>query len=98
MKRKPIFILIPIAFVFALSGAIMLLWNLLLPDLFQLPEISYWQAMGLFALSRLLFGRFGFGRHGKSPFSKPHLREKWSTMTEEEKQQFRERWEKRCSR
>jgi hypothetical protein len=98
MKRKPFFILIPITALFALSAVVMLLWNALLPDLFNLPEVTYWQAFGLFALSRLLFGSFGFGRrHNGPPFGKPHLREKWENMSEEEKQHFRERLAKRCS-
>jgi len=33
----------------------MLLWNWLMPTLFQLPEITFWQACGLQLLSTLLF-------------------------------------------
>ena len=38
------------------------LWNWLLPALFQLPVITFWQAVGLVLLSRLLFGHVGGGR------------------------------------
>lgn len=38
------------------------LWNWLLPALFQLPLITFWQAVGLVLLSRLLFGHVGGGR------------------------------------
>ncbi|MCB1609679.1 MAG: hypothetical protein KDI71_22175, partial [Xanthomonadales bacterium] len=38
---------------------IMALWNWLMPALFQLPEIGLLQALGLFLLSRALFGSFG---------------------------------------
>lgn len=48
---------------FILGFFIMLLWNWLMPTLFSLPEITYWQAWGLFILSKLLFGT---GRHHKS--------------------------------
>lgn len=34
---------------------IMWLWNWLMPVLFSLPTITYWQAMGLFVLSLFLF-------------------------------------------
>jgi hypothetical protein len=34
---------------------VMLLWNVLMPGLFGLPEISFWQALGLSMLSALLF-------------------------------------------
>lgn len=97
MKRKPFFILIPVALIFGLSGVVFFLWNQLMPDIFQLPEISYWQAMGLFILGRLLFGSFGFGKH-RHKGGPPHLREKWSELSDEEKEQFREQWKKRCSK
>lgn len=48
-----------------LFGFIILwLWNWLMPDLFGLTEITYWQAVGIFILSKILFG--GFGGGGKS--------------------------------
>ena len=40
---------------------VMRLWNWLLPPLFGLSMITFWQALGLLALSRILFGGFGFG-------------------------------------
>lgn len=40
---------------FLLGLAVMLLWNWLMPDLFGLPRVSYWQAVGLLALCHLLF-------------------------------------------
>lgn len=49
--------------VFALLvWATMLLWNALLPAIFGMVTITYWQALGLLVLGRLLFG--GFGRGG----------------------------------
>ncbi len=53
----------------AMIAVVMLLWNMLLPEIFALPAISYWQAAGLMILLRLLFGGF---RHGK--FGGPHHR------------------------
>ena len=39
-----------------LFGApLMLLWNVLIPEIFGLPEITFWQACGLNALSAILF-------------------------------------------
>jgi len=38
-----------------LFGApVMILWNLLMPDIFGLPEIGFWQACGLNMLSAIL--------------------------------------------
>lgn len=67
------------------------LWNGLLPPLFGLPHVTFWQALGLLALSRILFG--GFGLNGGSG---SHYRRRWESMTPEEKervrQRMRERW------
>jgi hypothetical protein len=35
---------------------VQLLWNWLMPAIFGLPEISYWQGVGLFILFKILFG------------------------------------------
>ncbi len=43
-----------LAIIFGL--AIQWLWNSLMPDIFGLPEVSYWQAVGLVVLSHILFG------------------------------------------
>jgi hypothetical protein len=48
---------------FLLGIAVMALWNWLMPELFGLPEIGYWQAVGLFVLCHLLFKGHGFGHH-----------------------------------
>ncbi len=33
-----------------------LLWNAMMPDIFGLPEIGYWQAVGLVVLAHIFFG------------------------------------------
>jgi|SRR5215472_183584 len=69
-----------------LGGEIVLqLWNWLLPPIFGLPLITFWQALGLLALSRILFG--GFGGRGFSPSRH---------MTPEERERFRQRMRERC--
>jgi hypothetical protein len=77
---------------------VMLLWNALLPEIFGLPALNYWQAAGILLLSRILFGGLeqghhnrrngigiGLGNHGNK------LREKWFSMTEEERKEFIEK-------
>jgi hypothetical protein len=66
------------------GGIVMLLWNWLLPQLFGLPEIDFWQGFGLLALGRILFGGFGKGGGGGSGGSKP--------MTPEERERVRRRF------
>jgi hypothetical protein len=46
----------------ALAGlVVMLLWNWLMPDLFGLKNVNYWQAWGLLILSSILFKGINFG-------------------------------------
>jgi hypothetical protein len=74
----------------AIGGAIVMrLWNWLLPQLFGWREITFWQALALLALCRILFG--GFGSHGSG---RSHWRrcraERWEHMTPEERERFRQ--------
>ncbi|HNY30141.1 MAG TPA: hypothetical protein PKO15_04560 [Fibrobacteria bacterium] len=50
-----------VAFLFGL--VVQHLWNWLMPGLFRLPTIDFWQAFGLVFLSRLLFGNVGGHSH-----------------------------------
>lgn len=43
---------------------LMLLWNWLMPDIFQLPQISIFQAFGLAILSGILFRSNGSSSNG----------------------------------
>lgn len=48
------FILVTAGFI-VLVLATMFLWNWLMPAIFNLPTISFWQSLGLVILSNLLF-------------------------------------------
>lgn len=50
---------------------LMWLWNALMPEIFGLPTISYWQGIGLFVLAKILCGVGGGGGSKKSS-SKNH--------------------------
>jgi len=51
----------------ALFGlGVMLLWNWLMPDIFGLKQLNYWQAWGLLVLCWILFKGFGFGDSNSS--------------------------------
>jgi hypothetical protein len=52
----PLAILGMLVFIFIGGTIVMHLWNWLLPELFGWPQIGYWQAIGLLALCRILFG------------------------------------------
>ncbi|HKR66036.1 MAG TPA: hypothetical protein VJZ00_20050 [Thermoanaerobaculia bacterium] len=77
----------------ALGGAIVrALWNWLLPPLFGFHLITFWQAVGILALSRILFGRFGFNAGPR----RGGMRRRWERMTPEERERFRAGWAGRC--
>ncbi|MFD2162606.1 hypothetical protein ACFSJU_09405 [Paradesertivirga mongoliensis] len=66
------------------SVIVMLLWNNLLPDIMNVSAISFWQAMGIFILCKILFG-FGGGRHKGGP----SWINRCKNMSPEEKEKFR---------
>jgi hypothetical protein len=94
-------IVLGVIFIGLVGWVTMALWNWLIPDLFNGPAIGFWQALGLFALSKILFWGFGGKRHHHS--SKGHWRhryyDKLSSMTPEERAVFRQKMkEKWCSK
>ena len=110
MRRTWIFIvpaaLIGIAVFTFLGGEIVRrLWNWLLPSLFGWPQITFWQALGLLALTRILVGGFGLhrGSHSGSGMRRrladrmaDRVGERWDRMTPEERERFRQRLRERC--
>ncbi|OJY81431.1 MAG: hypothetical protein BGP14_09765 [Sphingobacteriales bacterium 44-15] len=98
-RRRFGFIFAPIFLValLVLSAVVMWLWNAILPDLVHVERISYRKAAGLLVLCRILFGGFRFGPpRGIPPFANRDFREKWMSMSEEERKQFKERLRQRC--
>ncbi|MDR2868479.1 MAG: hypothetical protein LBV46_02935, partial [Bacteroidales bacterium] len=55
-------VLLGAAIVAGFSAVMMLLWNALIPAIFGLVCINFWQALGLLVLGRMLFGGFR-GKH-----------------------------------
>jgi hypothetical protein len=61
----------------ALFAAVtMWLWNWLMPAIFKLPAIGFWQAVGILLLSHILFKGGYRGRSGRSRRMKAKVREK----------------------
>ena len=70
----------------ALGGEVVRqLWNWLLPAIFGWRQITFWQALGILALCRILFGGFGGRGFSRSKRMTPELRER-----------FRQRMRERC--
>ncbi|WP_286858104.1 MULTISPECIES: hypothetical protein [Sphingobacterium] len=96
-KGKFAFVFVAIIIgVFLLVALLQYLWNTLMCDIFNLKAISYWQAFGLFLLSRILFGR-GFGKSGRGGFRKnfPSDMGRHGDLSEEERERLREEWKRR---
>jgi hypothetical protein len=94
IRRAPFFLLLVIAGIFVFGNIVMLLWNALMPVIFHLPVIDFWQALGLLVLSKILFG--GFRGGGPRPFWRDKARQKWMNMTPEEREKFKADWGRRC--
>ncbi len=60
-KFRFLYILVPIAFVSLAAFATMGLWNWLMPSIFGFGTLTFFKALGIFALARLFFGARGFG-------------------------------------
>ena len=70
------------------SAVVMLLWNWLMPSLFGLITISFWQALGILVLCRLLFGGLGSWHNRMHGGRMNHIHEKWMKMTPEQREEF----------
>ena len=71
-----------------LGGVVMCLWNSLMPAIFGLRALHFWQALGLLLLSRILFG--GFHRHGRAFHRRRRMIQRWEAMSPEEREKFRQ--------
>lgn len=93
MKRKwylfaPLAVLGMVAFAAIGGEVVMSLWNWLLPPLFGWHVIHFWQALGILALCRILFGHHGWRGPGGSNF-RNRMRGRCENMTPEEREKLR---------
>ncbi len=94
-KGIAIFFLV-LAALFGVGAIVMYLWNAILPDLIHVSQIQYWQALGLLALCKILFGGFKFGGGGRH-WGNRQWGQKFSNMSEEEKEALKAKWKERCA-
>lgn len=96
VKKIAGFIVLAIAIGGLLGYVVMLLWNQVLAlAVTGVSKISFWQALGLLLLSKILLGGFGGWGH-KNNHWKQEIREKWQGMTPEEKEKIKQEWRNRC--
>jgi len=106
MSKKKWILLAPLAllavalFIWLGGELVMRLWNWLLPTLFGWRQITFWQAVGLLALCRILFGGWSGSGHGPRSNMRrridQRMNERWERMTPEEREKFRQSWRSRC--
>lgn len=101
------FLLCGAGFIILVGAGLMILWNWLIPSIFQGPTINFLQALGLFLLGKIIFGFGGGwkgcrhchchqGEHGKHGFWRKKFEEKFSHLSEEEKAKLKENYKKCC--
>lgn len=82
-------LLVAVLFAFLFGLIVQLLWNWLMPVIFGLGKISYWQAFGIVVLAKILFSGIGHHRddghdyfrrkfHDKEGAAKMHRGSDWS--------------------
>lgn len=99
MHKSKKFILIPlgaVAFLSLISFVVMQLWNHLLPVILHTGTIDFWQAMGLFILSKILFGFGGRGGRMGAPWMRGRMGERFKNMSSEERERFKNEMGNRC--
>jgi hypothetical protein len=99
IKKGVLFVPIFIGGLFLFTWIIMLLWNGILPAAITgVKTISYFQAMGILVLSKILFGGFGRRHSGgwRNRGKWMEMKEKFSGMTPEEREKFKAEWKNKC--
>ena len=94
------FVLLAALFVTAAVFATMSLWNWLMPMIFHLPTLTFWQTLGLVVLSRILTG--GFGRGGRGGWArgqawKRQIQHRMEAFSPAEREKFRQQMRSRCA-
>lgn len=93
--KRAIFIPIAIAAgIFIFGSLVMLLWNALLPEVLGVHTITFWQALGILVLSKILFGGFRGGHGGHHGHHGYHhaWHGRWMHMTPDERKQWHDKW------
>ncbi|HTY57485.1 MAG TPA: hypothetical protein VMF59_01655 [Bacteroidota bacterium] len=94
-----LFIGIAAAAVVVFGGAVMLLWNATVPDLFHGPAITFVQSIALMLLAHILlrgWSPWRFGHGWRRDRWRRHFEKHLESMTPEEREKHRESWHMRC--
>ncbi len=95
-RRVLIFVLVAVIAVLVFGEVVMLLWNNVLAAATNVHTITFVQALGILLLSKILFGGFRGGWGSGRGYWKSRMREKWSSMTPDEREKLKQEWQRRC--
>ena len=100
LKKAVKFVFFAALFVAAAGFVTMSLWNWLMPMVFHLPALTFWQTLGLLVLSRILTG--GFGRGGRNGWArgrawKRQVQQRMEAFSPAEREKFRQQMRSRCA-
>jgi hypothetical protein len=82
-----------------LGVVVMMLWNAIIPDVFQGSTLTFPQAVGLLLLSHILLRGWGPWRYAngwRRDRWKHRFEEKLASLSPEEQERFKEEWRRRC--
>ena len=78
--------------VIGIGFVVKFLWNSLVTDIFGLKEVTYWQAVGLLVLAKIIFGFGGGGSSSSEPKEQHHRGMIASEIHEAMQQEFTEEY------
>ena len=83
-----------VLFVGVAGGVVMFLWNTIIPDVTGWKPLTFWQAVGILILFKILFGGIGqgSGRHHRRRSRWREMRHKWKNMNPAERKEMKEKW------
>lgn len=87
--------LIVLGVVALLALAVYGLWNSVLTDVLGVKTVTYWQALGIFVLAKILFGFPKRGGPFGSPWRHRMMMKRWESLTPEQREQMRQEMRQR---
>lgn len=91
-----LFIIVAPLAILVFGGIVMWLWNHALVPVLHVSTLTFWQALGILVLCKILFGSFGGGSGSGRYYQKEKMM--WRNMTPEQKERFKEEWKDRSRR
>jgi Ca2+/H+ antiporter, TMEM165/GDT1 family len=84
-----------VAFIGLFTSIVYALWNNVLIDVLPVKAITFWQAMGLLILAKILFGGFPCRGRRWGAYGRRHAIEHWESLSPEEREKMRAEMRKR---